>query len=129
MFHRLLARDFSDPTYFRVHRMLVDTYALQHPDRYCRSAKSFAAHLAGLAGLLEDGGSRAVGDERLRRWLDGPARLDRPTPPDDRGALTIADVACASGPAEHAAAVERWARSTWAAYAPLHHLARRWLAS
>lgn len=33
----LLARDFSEVLYFRVHRMMVDTYCLQHPDRYCVS--------------------------------------------------------------------------------------------
>jgi hypothetical protein len=27
-------REFGDVTYFRVHRMTVDTYCLQHPDRY-----------------------------------------------------------------------------------------------
>ena len=31
----LVARDFSEVLYFRVHRMMVDTYSLQHPDRYC----------------------------------------------------------------------------------------------
>ena len=41
----VLARDFSDVLYFRVHRMMVDTYSLQHPERYCASAKSLAAHL------------------------------------------------------------------------------------
>lgn len=37
------------------------------------------------------------------------------------------DVRDATGPEAHAEAVERWARSTWQAYAPLHDLARDWL--
>ena len=41
MFDHLLARSFSDLTYGRFHRILVDLYSLQHPDKYCRSAKSF----------------------------------------------------------------------------------------
>ena len=48
IFEDLLARDFGNVLYFRSHRMLVDTYALQHPERYCVSAKSLAAHLTGL---------------------------------------------------------------------------------
>ena len=33
-------------------RLTVDVYCLQHPDRYCVSAKSLAAHLTGYATLL-----------------------------------------------------------------------------
>ena len=92
IFHEMVARDFSDALRFRVHRMMVDTYSLQHPDRYCASARSFAAHLTGLCAILESGASRAVGDELLRRWLDGNVRLQRPVTPRFRGELTIAHV-------------------------------------
>lgn len=30
-------------------------------------------------------------------------------------------------PAGHGQAVERWARSTWEAYSPLHAIASRWI--
>ena len=124
---RALARDFGDVRYFRVHRMLVDTYCLQHPERYCASAKSFAAHLVGLCWLIDHAGDPMRGHEALRRWLDGRIDLERPQPPADRGRLTIGDVWNADDPRAHAAAVERWARSTWDAYAPLHALARGWM--
>jgi len=127
IFEALLARDFADARYFRVHRMLVDTYSLQHPDRYCASAKSLAAHLAGLGLILERGASPAVGSAALRRWLDGSPVLEKPPLPEDRGALTIADVREAEDPLAHATAVERWARTTWEAYAPLHAVAREWM--
>jgi hypothetical protein len=39
-------------------RITVDTYCMQHPDRYCVSAKSLAAHLTGLAWALERGGDQ-----------------------------------------------------------------------
>jgi uncharacterized protein DUF5946 len=108
----LLARDFSDVIYFRVHRLMVDVYSLQHPDRYCASAKSLAAHLTGLCWLLEHDGSRAVGSEPLRRWLDGSPRLEKPEIPAFRGALTLADVRAAADPE---------------AYAVLQPLARDWI--
>ena len=127
IFQEVIARDFSDPLYFRVHRMLVDVYSLQHPARYCASAKSFAAHFTGIACLLEHGGNRATGSEKLRAWLNGGAKIAKPELPAFRGALTIADVRGAADPAAHERAVEAWARSTWAAYAPLHALARGWI--
>jgi hypothetical protein len=127
IFDGLLARDFSDVAYFRVHRMLVDTYCLQHPDRYCVSAKSLAAHLTGLCWLLEHGGNRAIGSEPLRRWLNGTPRIEKPEAPSFRGSLTVADVREAADPEAHARAVELWARSTWEAYSSLHALARHWI--
>jgi hypothetical protein len=127
IFEGLLARDFSNVAYFAVHRMLVDTYALQHPDRYCASTKSLAAHLSGLCWLLEHGGSRAVGSEVLRRWLNVSPQLTKPEVPSRRGRLTIGDLPQGDDPGAHAQAVDRWARSTWEAYAALHPLARQWI--
>ncbi len=123
----LLARDFSDVMYFPVHRMMVDTYCLQHPDRYCVSAKSLAAHLTGLCWVLEHDGSRSMGSEALRRWLNGNPVIDKPEIPAFHGKLTIGDVRKAPDPEAYAQAVERWARSTWQAYSALHSLARQWI--
>jgi hypothetical protein len=129
IFDEILGRDFGDVAYFRVHRMLVDTYCLQHPERYCASAKSFVAHLGGLCSILEHGASRAVGADWLRQWLDGTPSIERPAPPGTRGALTIAEVRGAADPVAHGEAVERWARATWEAYLPLHATARAWVAA
>lgn len=128
VFEKLVARDFGNVLYFRSHRMLVDIYALQHPERYCASPKSLAAHLTGLCWLLERDGNRAVGGEALRRWLNGPAKMEKPASlPARRGDLTIASVVLTRDPESHARAVEAWARSAWQAYAALHPLARRWI--
>jgi len=81
IFEELTARDFSNVLYGRVHRLLVDTYCLQHPDAFCASAKSMAAHLTGLAWTLEREGSPARGSETLRRWIEAHPGLPRPTPP------------------------------------------------
>ena len=56
----MLALHFGDARYFGVHRLFVDAYSMQHPDRYCVSFKSLAAHLAHLCWSLERGGSDAV---------------------------------------------------------------------
>ena len=127
MMDELLARDFSDVTYFRYHRMFVDIYCLPHPDRYCLSAKSLAAHLTGLCWFIDNDGSRAVGSESLRRWLNGTPPMEKPEIPSFRGERTIADVRDAPDSEAYGQAVELWARSTWKAYSTLHSLARQWI--
>jgi hypothetical protein len=127
IFDEMLARDFGDAAYFGTHRLLVDCYSLQHPERYCASAKSLAAHLCGLAQILEQGASASVGDAALRQWLDGKTPIEKPELPEFRGAITIADLRSAQDAGEHRQAVERWARAVWEAYAGLHAIARRWI--
>lgn len=126
-FDQFLARDFSDALYFRSHRLFVDAYALQHPDQFCRSAKSLAAHLAGLAAIVETGASSAVGTDKLQRWLNGRSSLIKPALPDPRGATTIGDLPADAAPADWADAVRGWAETVWQAYAELHPVAREWL--
>ncbi|HVO80721.1 MAG TPA: DUF5946 family protein [Terriglobales bacterium] len=122
-----LARDFSDIAYFRLHRLLVDTYSLQHPEHYCASAKRLAAHLTGLCWALEHDGNRAVGSEALLRWLTRSPPVEQPEFPRFRGTLTIASVHTVRDASRYAQAVELWARATWEAYAALQPLARRWI--
>lgn len=127
-FDALLARDFSDARFFAMHRLFVDTYALQHPDEFCRSAKSLAAHLVGLMQIVEGGASPASGDAALRAWLDGPRELEKPPVPAGRGAITLADVGQVDDPVAWREALRRWAESTWKAWEQLRPLARQWAA-
>ena len=128
LFEAMIARDYSDPLYFGSHRLFVDSYCLQHPELRCVSAKSLAAHLAGLCQILEQGMSEATGAPSLRRWLDGNVTLKKPALPTDRGALTLADLAGIDDPAAWRESVRRWAETVWDAYSDLQPLARRWLA-
>jgi hypothetical protein len=127
-YEALLARDYEDPAYFAVHRMFVDTYSLQHPERYCRSGKSLAAHLVGLGQIVEEGISAATGAPALRDWLDGRRELEKPPLPEARGGMTLGDIEAIAEPAEWREAVRSWALSTWQAYAELQPLARKWAA-
>src|SRR4051812_15355276 len=76
-----LALHFSDATYIGVHRLFVDAYCLQHPDEYCASFKSLAAHLAHLCWSVEHGGSVAIPSARRRI---APPCSDGPRPPGTR---------------------------------------------
>jgi Family of unknown function (DUF5946) len=106
-------------------RLTIDVYSLQHPDRYCASAKSLAAHLTGLAWAMEQGGEEGL--RILQQWLNGRVDLVKPPIPALRGALTVADIAGATDTNAYSLALERWARSTWLAYAGLHATAHDWI--
>jgi hypothetical protein len=110
-----------------MHNLLVDAYAMQHPEEYGRSAKSYIRHLSALGCLLEHPGD-------MRLYWARPERGAPPTPPkptllDARGDLTVADVRAAADDADYQRLVRAWAASAWAAYAPQHALAREYLAA
>ena len=124
LFDRLSARMLEGrEVSYLVRRLAVDCYCLQHPDRYCVSAKSLAAHLTGACWALEFGGGEP-GLKALQSWLNGRVPLAKPALPSSFGVLTVADVAAADSLAE---GVEAWARSTWEAYAGLHPSTRGWV--
>lgn len=127
MFDELTVRQWYAPLAYPVRRMIVDTYAMQHPDEFCVSAKSLAAHLTGLCAALEHGD-----DPRLLRvllaWLETRPPLAKPALPGTRGPVTIVETFQASCAEEVRAAADRWARSVWQACAPLQPQARAWIA-
>jgi Family of unknown function (DUF5946) len=125
LFEEILAREFSDYRYGRIHRLTVDAYSLQHPDKYMRSGKSFAAHLTGMCAALERGDAIAM-NQVVQKWLSLNPRIDKPAHiPERRGSLTITDVHSASGAEEHVSRVHEWAREVWGAWAEHHALARQ----
>ena len=128
VFEEILAREFGDYRYGRVHRLTVDAYALQHPAQYMRSAKSYVAHLTGIRAALE-GDPTAATNRAVQQWLSRPRALTRPDhpPPRQRGALTVVHVHEASGPDQHVHRVRAWAASTWEAWRDYHTMAKDWI--
>ena len=127
LFEEMLVRDYSDYRYARVHRLMVDAYSLQHPDKYMRSGKSFAAHLTGMYAAMEHDDNVAV-NQSVQKWLNGPRAIEKPAHiPERRGELTILYVHGAADAEEHSRHVREWARSVWEAWAEHHELARRWI--
>ena len=128
LFEEVIAREFGDFRYGRLHRLTVDTYSLQHPRRYMRSGKSFAAHLTGMWAALESDRTAAV-NRAVRRWLDGPTDVERPgvPPAGRRGRLTVLHLREAADADDHVTRVREWARSTWAAWHAYHDLAKTWV--
>jgi uncharacterized protein DUF5946 len=126
MFDELTVRQWDRPVAYRIRRMMVDTYSVQHPDEFCASAKSLAAHLTGLCAALEHASHPTI-LRVLLRWLDSGPTLVKPAIPSARGAVTVAEIFGVTGGEALIPAADRWARAAWDAYAPLHALARHWV--
>lgn len=125
LFDEVIAREFGDYRYGRVHRLTVDAYSLQHPDRYMRSGKSFAAHLTGACVAAEHEDASAV-NRAVQRWLSGNPVVHKPERlPERRGELTVTHVHSAASAEEHVERVREWARSAWEAWSEHHDSARR----
>jgi hypothetical protein len=120
-------REYGNVAFAGRRRLVVDTYALQHPDRYCKSAISLAAHLTGVNVAIEHRAREELLNDAVQRWLSRRPELERPDVPANRGPLTIADVLAATSVNDHRAVVERWARGTWTAYLDLQSIARAWV--
>jgi hypothetical protein len=126
MWDHLLAESFSNFAYGRFHRAIVDAYSLQHPDEYCASAKSYAAHLTGMCVAVEYGGDDGV-NTAVQRWLSAGPQIDKPAVPAERGRLTLASVIEVEAPTAIAAALEVWFADVWGAYGGQHEVTHGWI--
>ncbi|MBN1313007.1 MAG: hypothetical protein JXB30_16465 [Anaerolineae bacterium] len=117
---------YSHPECSAARDLALDTYCMQHPARYCRSAKSYAAHLTRLCcGLVYDGSPGVYA--AIQQWLDGVVAIRKPDVPNNRGSMTIVDICAAGNPVEYVGLVRAWAENVWEAYADQHDLAYWWI--
>jgi hypothetical protein len=128
VYGEVLAREYSDPTYFDVHRLTVDSYAVQHPGSTDRkSIQSVGVHLIRLCLFLEHGLTADKANDAMLlagKEKDSFIFLD---PPQSMGMVTAADVYRANSAEEHKAIVRDWARSVWEAWSMHHDTIRKWL--
>jgi len=117
---------YAHPTYAVTRDLAFDTYCMQHPEHYGRSAKSYAAHLMRLCCGLEYRADPTV-YTAIRRWLDGKVELEKPTLLSERGQRTVLSLRATTDPIEHNRLAREWAEDVWAAYHSQHALARQWL--
>ena len=109
-----------------VRRTLVDAYALQHPESRCRTPRELAAHLLNLCCAIEHNGSLEL-YSGMKVWLRRAGELPELAPPEERGAMTIADVAAARDIDAYIDTVRRWAHCVWEAWYPHHDVVRGWM--
>ncbi len=126
LYGEVSARVLNDANLQRFQQLRVDTYLAQHPGPEM-SDLSIAFGLIGLHLALDRG---ATGPEvRAVHQRLGNARIAWPhiAAPDDRGPVTVRDVARAATPDRFAQELRRWAESVWAAWAPQHATVHGWL--
>jgi len=124
----VLAREYGDRRYARLHRMSVDAYAVQHPGTESPPAiQSVAVHLCRLCLVLEEGISIEQANDAMLAIQTVEGRFRWLEPPAKRGEITVADVFAAATPEAHLERVEAWARGVWAAWAPHRATVRGWL--
>ena len=112
-------------------RLMHDVYALQHPADLCTSYADLIVHLGGVAWALEHDGSER-GHRALAQLAARPDWQHAPYPPapgwpDGRGSILVSSLETLSEPLLLVAGIDRWARATWLAYAPLQATARDWI--
>jgi hypothetical protein len=123
----LLAREYENPEYMAVHRLTVDTYAVQHPGvPSSQSIQSVAVHLISLHAVLEKSMSHREATALLKVCAD-KGRFEWLEPPSTHKVNVLHPLKSETA-AEHASAVLEWAHSVWQAWAPHHKQIRTWAA-
>jgi hypothetical protein len=123
----VLAREYSNPVYGRLHRLTVDAYAVQHPGQPNPQAiQSVAIHLVSLCLVLERGRPAEEARQALSIAAGRKGRYFRLSRPVVMGPITVADVRAAQSPEAHLACVRRWAESAWQAWTPHQGTVRMW---
>ena len=124
----VLVREYSDPAYYRIHRLTVDSYAVQHPGRPSpQSIQSVAVHLISLCLVLENNVDVQRATAAMQTAVKTKGRFVWLTPPTSLGVVTVAEVCAAKHADEHVKQVYSWAKSAWQAWAPHHATVRSWL--
>ena len=128
VYGEILAREYSSPAYFAVHRLTVDAYAAQHPGRQSsQSIKSVGYHLVRLCLLLERGLKMEQANQAMLTITTTKDQFTWLAPPSSRGSITVADVDKAETPEQHNQIVKAWAKSVWKAWTPHHQTIFQWI--
>lgn len=127
-FNRLLVEEYSSHELKDVHRLTVDTWAVQHPGfkEERRAIQSIGLHLARLFLQLQSPRPPAETNAVMLDFSRHKATLKYLAPPVTFG-VTVADVAPFAGSSSHAEQVRRWAEATWRDWSAHHGYVRQWI--
>ncbi len=126
-FGDLLAAQYADPHRMAFHQLVVDAYAVQHPDgNDPRAIQSVGIHVMTLCLFLERGTDPALGTRLHQRMVDRPV-FHQLEPPASRGRFTMLNVPLEGEPHVARAASYAWADATWAAWMSHHQTVREWV--
>lgn len=126
VYGEILAGDYGERGYPPIHRLVVDTYAVQHPGQPDRRAiQSVRVHLMSLYLVLEQGFTPERARRELARILKRATTFRWLDPPKPNGTMTVVDVARAD---DYAVAARQWAGSVWDAWGAHHETVEGWVA-
>ena len=121
------AREYGEWNANDVHRLTVDTYAVQHPGVSSRrSIQSVVVHLVGLHMVLERDFPVRGATKVIQAVVKKSAAFTWLEPPESPGDMTILDVAQAQNLTEHEELVRRWARCVWDSWSDHHLTVKSW---
>jgi hypothetical protein len=125
MYTEVLAREYSDLLYWKAHQFTVDAYACQHvgEENDRRAINSVYIHLVSLYVLFELGQEDTLAPKlraKAAQFIKAQTKLERLTPPESPGELTIYEVWNNDDGQQHYEIAKNWARSVWEAWG-IHH--------
>lgn len=124
---RVLALEYSTPGLYSVHRLTVDSYAVQHPGGASRQAiQSVGLHLVRLCLFLERELTAEEANDAMLAAGKTKGNMIHLSRPESLGEVTVVDVLTAKDHLAHKDAVRKWARSAWQAWSEHHPTVREW---
>jgi len=124
----LLAAQYSNASRMAFHQVVVDAYAVQHPDGDdLRAVQSVGIHLMTLCLFVERAVDPTLGT-RLHKWMVERPVFHRLKSPESRGSLTVLDVPVEADAATARIRAYAWGEDAWSAWRVHHATVRRWLA-
>ena len=129
LFGEVLALEYSDYRYAKVHRLSVDAYAVQHPGQPSpQTIQSVALHLISLCLILEHQVEMEHATKAIQLAAQHKSSYSWLVPPDSLGSKTVLDVWKGKEDADgHEAVVRAWAQSAWEAWTPHYETVRGWI--
>lgn len=122
IYGEVLAKEFNDPSYFVVHQLTVDAYAVQHPGGdNAQARQSVIVHLATLWGYFEQGLEDHQTLVKLRKRISQRNSFPLLEPPPNYN-LTVIDVAGALTAEQHCKYVKAWALDVWQIWSNRHDI-------
>jgi hypothetical protein len=125
-FNEILALESQNWQYPVIHRLLVDSYCVQHPGiESKKSIQSVAIHLLALYMALEKNFDLRYITKQMGIAISKGAIFNWLNPPQNLGNVTIKDIRTSSLK-EYEDSIYRWARSVWEEWKEYHDKIKLW---
>ncbi|MCL2384082.1 MAG: DUF5946 family protein [Oscillospiraceae bacterium] len=115
LYGEVLAKEYGEYEYLEhIHRLTVDTYAIQHPGQPSRqSIQSVNIHLISLYAIFIKKLNGKEATKMIGEILKKEHNFEWLEPPVPNGEITVTDVLKATNKEEHEKAVKEWAENVF----------------